>query len=100
MTDENKVYELLKPLIIGIVSRSPGIKGVQLITDTVQLVLESPAYEGTDLAYVSKALELMVEREDIVEVEYVLKSMPYRAKSLYFPAGTEVAVVPPSKSER
>jgi len=42
----------------------------------------------------------MVERGDIVEVEYVLKSVPYRAKSLYFPAGTEVSVVPSFKTER
>lgn len=63
-------------------------------------VLDAPAYEGADLAYVSKTIELMVERGDIVEVESVLESMPYRAKSLYYPADTEVSVVPSFKTER
>ena len=47
-----------------------------------------------DLKSAAITIDLMVERGDIVDVEYVLKSAPYRVKSLYFPTDTEVIVQP------
>lgn len=38
-------------------------------------------------------LTSMVQRGELVEVEYVLPTMNYRIKSIYFPKGTEVTVV-------
>lgn len=96
MVKDSKVYGLLKPLIVGLVSEDPGIKGVNLVVEVTTHVFKSPVYEGIETSDILETIDLMVELGDIVEVEYSLKATPYRLKSLYFPAGTEVAVVPPS----
>lgn len=86
----------IKSKILDIVSDKPGIKGVDLTLDVLQLLLEHENNCDDPKSELAVGLinELVLQGE-IVEVEYVLPTMTYRIKSLYFPKGTEVTI--PSK---
>ncbi len=79
--DDNQMTAIILQAI------SNGIKATEL---AVQLA--SHALNDTDryMAMVQK----LIEQGEIVEIEYVLPDMPYRAKSFYLPKGAKV-VVPP-----
>lgn len=77
----------MKDKLLKIVSESTGIKGVDL---AVALVMEHGPANAMEMF---QALKDLVENGDIIEIEYVVPHMNYRAKSIYFPKGTELMVI-------
>lgn len=61
------------------------IKGVDLAVECAAAHIED--ITGKDII---DTMELLVQQGKAVEVEYVLPKMNYRAKSIYFPKGTEI----------
>lgn len=74
----------LRDFIIRTVEDRGPIKGVDL---AVEVATHQHDVLPQDL---HDALQFLVENGEIVEVEYILKKMDYRCKSLYFPKGTEI----------
>jgi len=63
------------------IKSQPGIRAVVLIS---RVHVEFPGEDNLAI------IEQMVTDGKIVEVEYVLSSMDYRIKSVYFPKGTTI----------
>lgn len=77
----------LEKLIEDVVTRLAGCKGTELVGE---VVAAAPGkIEGAQLLAM---LESMVLRKKLVEIEYVLPDMPYRAKSFYLPAGATCTI--------
>lgn len=78
-------------LIIELVSNKPGIKGTELVTEVVSAYYKSELVSptGSDETTI-ESINHLVKKGELVEVEYVLPTMTYRVKSLYFPKGTEI----------
>jgi uncharacterized membrane protein YcjF (UPF0283 family) len=77
----------LKEKIVAIVNENTGIKATQLVTDVViQCHNTNEIHPGTE--NLLQAINELVESGEIVELEFVLPSMEYRVKSIYFPKGT------------
>jgi hypothetical protein len=75
----------LEEFIKIVVEDKGPIKGVDLGLEVVKGNHDMSSRDVTD------AINRLVKSEDIVEVEYVLPTMSYRAKSIYFPKGTKVS---------
>ncbi len=73
----------MRKIILDKVNNSTGIKAVELVV-AVQTEVKS---EFQHDEYV-KTIEELVSSKEIVELDYILPSMNYRVKSLYFPKGT------------
>lgn len=69
------------------------IKGVDLVLKTIEhlhpILFEREQYEWV--------LQNMVDRDDIIELEYVTPDVDYRVKSIYFVKGTRFVSI--SKEE-
>lgn len=77
----------MKEAILKIIESQPGIKAVELM---VKLTVDAKGkIEYTEMDH---SLKELINDGSIVEVEYILPSMDYRIKSLYFPKGTQVTV--------
>lgn len=61
------------------------IKGVDIAVECAAAHIEDISAKD-----ITDTLEQLVQQGKIIEVEYVLPSMNYRVKSIYFPKGTEV----------
>ena len=72
-----------KEAILTSINTHQGIKAVELVLDVLRL--SNPFLDGEEY---HKELESLVESGEIVELEYVLPQMGYRAKSIYFLKGT------------
>jgi hypothetical protein len=86
---KRKGARTMKPsekLILEMIERTPGIKGMELVPRVVQ---ETAGLLDEDWPQV---LEDMVERRMIREVEYVEPATPFRAKSIYFPVKTIIRI--------
>jgi len=78
-----------KEKITQAVNNHPGIKGMELV-----LTLFSSSEDAVRLGETFESLiEELVQNGDLIELEYVVPTMDYRCKSLYFPKGTELRVV-------
>jgi hypothetical protein len=73
-----------KALIVRCITDLQGCKGTELMADKEVQILSS--------FDVPKLLEELVNDGKICEVEYILPAMHYRAKSMYFPAETKIAL--------
>lgn len=84
MTD----METLEQTIIDAVNSSNGIKSVDLAMQVMRLLMP--------LTYPTKdflaALERLVEAKKIYELQYVVPSLDFRVKSIYFPVGTKIVL--------
>lgn len=60
-----------------------GVKAVALVSEPEMAVIDD----------LPQKLEDLVKDGQLVEVEYVLPNMSWRAKSFYLPAGTKVRVI-------
>jgi hypothetical protein len=60
-----------------------GVKAVALVSEPEMAVIDN----------LPQTLEDLVKDGQLVEVEYVLPNMSWRAKSFYLPAGTKVRVI-------
>lgn len=74
----------LSEFIIRTVEAKGPIKGVDLSVEVATHQHDVSPQEIAD------ALDDLVEGGDLIEVEYILKKMDYRCKSMYFPKGTKV----------
>ena len=77
----------LREAILTTVNTRNGVNGVDLVLNCMGLV--SPWFEDKD--YMFQLAEL-VSSGEIVELEFILPSMDYRMKSIYFPKGTKLYV--------
>ena len=75
----------LNEAIINVVESFPGIKSTELIVKLGDMIVDY------SIDQISDVLNELTTSKDIVEVEYVLPTMPYRIKSLYFPKGTQIS---------
>ena len=83
----------IEDIILGLVSEGP-IKGTELAAK-VTAAYYSQDWSLNDNPFQEqyiKILESMVKNGLIIEVEYVLESMDYRTKSMYFPANTRITI--------
>jgi len=78
----------LKDVILELVNKGQGIKGPELATEVCVKCVEK-GINATIEDY-RPLLEQLVKDCEIVEIEYVLPSMTYRTKSIFFPKGTEI----------
>ncbi len=65
------------------------LRGSQLITKIVEKFYEklTPESDAVDI------LNIMVQENKIIELEYVQKNMDYRIKSMYFHRQTKIRVI-------
>lgn len=87
--------EIIKDAILKCVSDSAPIKGTSLVVEvTITVAKENKdvIQNLSDGEGIVNTISDLVKSGDLVEVEYVLPSMDYRAKSMYFPKGTEVRI--------
>lgn len=75
-----------RELVRNIVEESTGIKAVELATAVVWAIEEKERKQNYDIW--KDALDPLIEAGEIVELEYVLPTMDYRIKSIFFPKGT------------
>ncbi len=73
--------------ILDIVTASQGLKGVDLTLRVMSNDLQVTSNELFDIIFD------LIEKGDLVEIEYELPSMGYRTKSFILPRGTKVNVV-------
>jgi hypothetical protein len=76
----------LDNFILAVVNDGP-IKGVDLALEVASKVRDITPDD------VHQSIDRLIKEHKILEVEYVLPSMDYRAKSLYFPQGTQIRVL-------
>ena len=74
--------------ILEIVEERPGIKATELVVPLVVWLFEN--YDPKDYNEIDLVQSLydLADKEEIIELSYVLPNMQYRTKSLFFPKGT------------
>ena len=75
-----------KKIIVDTVEKVQGCKVIELICNK-DLHGVNVGFNGDDIM---RMIEELVAENRLVEVEYVLSSMPYRVKSFVLPANTQV----------
>jgi hypothetical protein len=84
---------LLKDAIISVVTSHNGCKGTELPVLFAKIYSDNAQIWPLFIApYFQETLTELVAEKHLVEIEYVLSGMPYRTKSFYLPAGTQVEV--------
>lgn len=76
----------LEEFITRMVEDKGPIKGVDLAVEVAK------HQHGVLPDEITTTLESLVERGELVEVEYILERMDYRVKSIYLPKGTKAKV--------
>ncbi len=77
----------LREAILTTVNTRNGVNGVDLVLNCMGLV--SPWFDDKDYMF---HLAELVSSGEIVELEFILPTMDYRLKSIYFPKGTKLYV--------
>lgn len=75
----------IKEIIINVINSYQGIKAVKLSLKVMSEV--NPHLFYTNEFFV--ALEELIRDNEIIELKYILPSMYYQVKSMYFPKGTK-----------
>lgn len=76
--------------VVEIVKENPGINSAELAAKlTIKKCENNLKVEGSEIV---KAIEDAAKEGLILEMEYILPSMPYRIKSVYFPADTKLTL--------
>ena len=76
--------------VVEIVKENPGIKSTELAAKlTIKKCENNLKVEGDEIV---KAIDDAAKEGLILEMEYILPSMPYRIKSVYFPADTKLTL--------
>jgi hypothetical protein len=92
----------IKQRIVAIITDRQGCKAMELASSLDILSATQPGTEYRKSSGDFNLLELMnelVAERKVVEVEYVLPNLSYRAKSFYLPASTTIQVFPKSAAE-
>lgn len=87
MTNKKQAGASLKEVILEKVESA--CKATELFLYVVSQYCESGRRAPT-FGEIEREVSLLVERGDIVEFDYVLPSMDYRVKTIYFPKGVEL----------
>lgn len=74
----------LEPIIIEVVNANAGIRNVYLVLKVMQSI--GPVMFNVD--DYDTAIQDLLTRGDIIELEVVMPQADYRVKSIYFPKGT------------
>ena len=82
---------MIKDLIKKTVNENQGIKATELAISVTTVLFEEKQEWTLDQFF--KAMEELAHEKEIVEVNYVLPTMDYKVKSIYFPKGTKVSIV-------
>lgn len=81
----------MQEIIINLINENPGINNCKLVMKTMEIVYRMNNYKVTETPKdFLKNLEELVNSKELVEVEYILPTMDYRIKSLFFPKGTKI----------
>src|SRR5215831_16992399 len=99
MTDDLHKTMLLGDLekaILDIVREFQGIKATQLAAEIVPYCMNNGISVDFSGEKVLEAIRFLVERNQLIEIEYVLPDMDYRIKSFLLPRGTEVRLLQPN----
>lgn len=84
-------WNTVKAVIKGIVATDYGIKGIELVS---RVLTSFANYSWTGPApCIPTVIRSLVADGELIEVEVTLESMPYRVKSIYFPANTQLKVL-------
>lgn len=78
---------VLRKTILNLVNANPGMKGTDLVAQTIHDFVLGNMEIPSRIQY-EEELESLVKAGEIVELEYVLPTMDYRIKTMYFPQGT------------
>lgn len=84
--------DILQSWIISEIECHAPVKGVDLALHLMTKA-QTESYEFPHVEFMNSVLSRLTRFKKIVCVEYVLATMPYRAKVAYFPAGTKVKVL-------
>lgn len=77
----------LEQALIAVVEEEQGCKEIFLITEVIKkLHNEKKNIPSSD--EIIKTLNDLVIKKELIEITYILESMPYKLKSFYFPKGT------------
>lgn len=82
---ENDAMTSLDQFIKSVVEDRGPIKGVELALEVAK------HQHGVGEGDFHEAIERLMKEGEIIELDYVLPSMDYRTKSMYFPKGTKLA---------
>lgn len=74
-------------LILKIVNDSSGIKAVELVLE----VIGEDSLQNFNYYFYRQILKGLIDRGEILELEYILPQINYRTKSIFFPKGTKIA---------
>jgi hypothetical protein len=72
--------ERTREVILNLVEFYQGLKATELVA-----MLASHKHEK-----ILETLQVMIDNEEVLEVEYTLPSMPWRVKSFLLPKGTSI----------
>jgi len=76
--------------IVEKVYQSGPLKGTELIPAIIQENKDDLNLDDYDMIHL---LDELVNSGKLIEIEYVLPKMDYRAKSMYFPIGTDMTII-------
>jgi len=84
-----------KTIILEMIKDNPGIKATEMATDLAIKTFDKLDRYQKDTIFldIDEIIRKLIYDGEIIEIEYVLKSLDYRIKSLYFPKGTSHEVI-------
>jgi hypothetical protein len=89
----------IKEYIVKIINDRQGCKAMELVLDhTILSAATEPYQGGADKFDFLELMSELIAEGKVIEIEYVLSNMNYRAKSFYLPANTKVSVFPKSEA--
>lgn len=83
--------EDIRGITLRLVNESTGIKAVELLVQVVRFCVNNKIRQPESLEF-AHLLEDMVFTKEIVEVEYIIPSVDYKVKSIFFPKGTQITI--------
>lgn len=83
--DEQFKLQQIEAIILKAINDSTGIKATELILRVIRELMPKDLNVGE----FEELLTSLVDKGEIVELEYTVPKLDYRVKSIYFPKGTE-----------
>ena len=94
MTD---MRDELKKLIIDRVTERQGCKAMELMGDGKLMKFLDSYGPGLPSKEFMAALSELIEDEQLIEIEYTIPALPWRAKSFLLPGGSSATIVDAKK---
>lgn len=86
-------FQMLKNAMIQMVEDHQGMKSVDLVVNMIN------HFPNSRIKF-NEWIPELIEKGELVEVEYILPSMDYRVKSFLLPKGTKVRMLLSSQCEK